>query len=46
VQQPPEAIGVAGEVMADGFGPLAGIDPDKQNPDARFDTIPQHELAL
>jgi hypothetical protein len=32
--------------MADGLGSLPWIDADKENPNARFDTIAQHELVV
>ena len=46
VEQRPETIRVAGEMVADRFGPLTGINADEQDFDARFDTIAKHELAL
>src|SRR2546425_8276501 len=46
VEQRPETIRVAGEVMADRLGPLAGIDADKQNADASLDAIAEHARIL
>src|SRR5437867_2273001 len=46
VEQRPETIRVAGEVMPDRLRPLAGIDADKQHAHARLDAIAEHARIL
>jgi hypothetical protein len=46
IQQPPERIAGAGEVMADRFGAQAGIDPDKQHPGLRREDVAQRHASI
>jgi len=46
VEEFPEAIGIAREVMVDRVRAHARIDAHEQDSDAVFDTILQHELAV